>query len=163
MICAELIWFFLLNLQMNQILINRSSDELFEFRMRDTQSAFIQNIKFVSSKSLSRAQNQDITLVYDGPRDPSLIQQLLPAKQVKQDLPTIINPSTKSTKSSPQHAELVDISTEKGNLTCHKFNDVLQIAVEVRNVFAMCPFGCSCMPEMMSKTLTNLNPMLLHR
>ena len=147
---------------MNQFLINRGSDELNEFRMKETKHAFIQNVKFVSTKSLSSAQIDDITLVYDGPNDPSLIQALLPAFNTKQhDLPTAINRSTKSIKSSPQNSDLVDVVQEGRSLTCHKFNGVLQVAVEVRNVFAMCPFGCA--PEKMPKNLTNLNPMLLHR
>ena len=151
-----------MNLQMNKFLNNRGFDELNEFRVKETKNDFIRNIKFISTKSLSRATVQDLTLYYDGPKDVSLLRTLLPAFIENHDLSPTITRSTKTTNSSPPNANLVEVSIGNGNLTCQMFHHVLQIAIDTRNIFAMCPYGCE--PEEMSKSvLTKLNPMLLHR
>ena len=150
---------------MNQILVNRSCDELQEFRIRQTENSFISNIKFVSTQCLSRARVSDISLVYDGPKTNDLIHLLLPnftTNQLDDESASSIKPSTKSTLSIPENCQTVDILLNGQNTTCLKFQDILQIANESKNIYALCPYGCDP-EEKLTKALKMVNPMKLHR
>ena len=142
-------------------LVNRGSDELNEFRLRNCDNSFIQNIKFISKKSLSRATEHDLELVYDGPKGAELINKLLPNYSI-QNLHITKVPSTKSFLSIPSNANIVDVRSGDGYVTCLALRDVLQVAISGRNIFALCPFGCDA-EDTPNSPLNELNPMKLHR
>ena len=149
---------------MNEFLVNSACDELDEFRMRNTDNAFIQNLKFKSTKSLSRAEVKDITIIYDGPKNAELIELMLPnlGSQTKLESTSTIKRSNKSTNLIPENAEVVDVFTNSLNMTCLRFNEVLQIEEEDKNIYSMCPYGCA--PKSKVKpSLMKINPMNLHR
>ena len=152
----------LLNLQMNQFLVNRGSDELFEFRVREPKNEFLSHIKFVSTKSLSRAQAQDLSVVYDGPKNAKTIHQLLPVTvAVNHELASAIRSTSKS-HSIPENCRIVDILFDGQKVTCLQFNEVLQVVEENKNIYAMCPFGCES-EEKVPQAIKDVNPMRLHR
>ena len=150
---------------MNQVLVNRGCDELNEFRIRNTENTFIRDIIFKSTKSLSRAEVKDFTLVYDGPKTADLIKTLLPtlcSNEINHDSKSTITHANKSSNSIPENAQVVDVLSEGLNMTCLKFDQILQIHCENKNLYALCPFGC--MPEEKVKPRVKaVNPMNLHR
>ena len=149
---------------MNKYLVNSACDELDEFRIRKTDDAFIKNLRFKSKTSLSRAEVKDLTLIYDGPKNAELIQMLLPSlgSQVKLEPTTSIQRSNKSASSMPENADIVEIVSDRQNMTCLRFNEVLQIHSQNKNIYSLCPFGCT--PEdKVNPSLMALNPMNLHR
>ena len=153
---------------MNKFLVNRNSDELNEFRIRNTENPFIRDIIFKSTKSLSRAEVQDLTLVYDGPKTAGFIKTLLPtlsSNEVDHYSKSTITLANKSSNSIPENAKVVDVLSEGLNMTCLKFDRILQVESVKKEIYALCPFGCTPEEKVKPglKAMQAMNPMNLHR